>query len=33
MVAFIADLGMNSYVYSPKADIYTRQHWRAPYPG
>lgn len=32
MIAFIAELGMNSYVYSPKDDPYTRSHWRDPYP-
>jgi hyaluronoglucosaminidase len=32
MVAFIAELGMNAYVYSPKDDPYTRRRWREPYP-
>lgn len=32
MIAFIAELGMNTYVYSPKDDPYTRRLWREPYP-
>lgn len=32
MLAFIAELGMNSYIYSPKDDPYTRSHWRDRYP-
>lgn len=31
MVDFIAELGMNTYVYSPKADPFTRRRWREPY--
>lgn len=32
MVGFIAELGMNAYLYSPKDDLYTRRRWRDPYP-
>lgn len=32
MIAFIAGLGMNAYVYSPKDDPFTRRRWREPYP-
>ena len=31
MVDFIAELGMNTYVYSPKDDPFTRRRWREPY--
>jgi hyaluronoglucosaminidase len=32
MIAFIAEVGMNTYIYSPKDDPYTRRRWREPYP-
>lgn len=32
MVDFIAEVGMNTLVYSPKDDPYTRRRWRDPYP-
>ena len=31
MVDFIAEIGMNTYVYSPKDDPFTRRRWREPY--
>jgi hyaluronoglucosaminidase len=31
MIAFIASLGMNTYVYGPKDDPYLRRDWRMPY--
>lgn len=31
MVDFVAELGMNTYVYSPKDDPFTRRRWREPY--
>ena len=31
MVDYIAELGMNTYVYSPKDDPFTRRRWREPY--
>jgi len=32
MIGFLAELGMNTYVYSPKDDPYTRRRWKEPYP-
>lgn len=32
MIAFLAEIGMNAYLYSPKDDPYTRRRWRDPYP-
>ncbi|MCD3438340.1 beta-N-acetylglucosaminidase domain-containing protein [Streptococcus equi subsp. zooepidemicus] len=31
-LSFIADKGMNTYMYAPKNDRYQRSHWREPYP-
>ncbi|HEL0009910.1 TPA: beta-N-acetylglucosaminidase domain-containing protein [Streptococcus equi subsp. zooepidemicus] len=31
-LSFIADKGMNTYMYAPKNDDYQRSHWREPYP-
>lgn len=31
-MTFLADRGMNAYVYAPKDDPYHRAHWREPYP-
>ncbi len=32
MIAFVAEIGMNAYLYSPKDDPFTRRRWREPYP-
>ncbi len=32
MVRFLADVGLTTFVYSPKDDPYTRRSWREPYP-
>jgi hyaluronoglucosaminidase len=32
LVDFLAKLGLNTYVYGPKADPYHRREWRKPYP-
>lgn len=31
ILEFIAEVGMNTYVYSPKDDPFTRRRWREPY--
>ena len=31
MIRFIADIGLTTFVYSPKDDPYTRRSWREPY--
>ncbi len=31
LIGFLADRGMNTFVYSPKDDPLMRHHWRAPY--
>lgn len=33
MVDFLAEIGMNTYVYSPKDDPFTRRRWRESYAG
>lgn len=33
MIGFIADLGMNTFVYAPKDDPLLRRDWRTPYGG
>lgn len=32
MVDFLADIGLNSYIYAPKDDPYHNKKWRDPYP-
>lgn len=32
MIRFLASVGLDTYVYSPKDDPYTRRLWRQPYP-
>lgn len=32
LISYLADIGMNTYVYGPKHDIYHRKHWDRPYP-
>ena len=31
-ISFLADRGMNAYVYAPKDDVWHRARWREPYP-
>lgn len=33
LIGFLADRGMNTFVYSPKDDPLVRHHWRNPYAG
>mgnify|MGYP001455134020 CR=1 FL=1 len=32
MIDFLAEVGLNTFIYSPKNDLFTRQRWRDPYP-
>ncbi len=32
LLAFLADIGLNTYVYGPKNDAYHREKWQQPYP-
>jgi hyaluronoglucosaminidase len=32
LIAFLSDIGLNTYVYGPKADSYHRKYWQKPYP-
>lgn len=32
MLRFLAEQGLDSYVYAPKNDVHHRRRWRAPYP-
>ncbi|MGB7056021.1 MAG: beta-N-acetylglucosaminidase domain-containing protein, partial [bacterium] len=32
LIDFLSALGLNTYIYGPKADPYHRKHWRKPYP-
>lgn len=32
MLSFMAEVGMNAYMYAPKDDTYHRRKWRIPYP-
>ncbi len=32
LIKFLADIGLNTYVYAPKDDIYHRRHYERPYP-
>ena len=32
LIDFLSALGLNTYIYGPKADPYHRKHWREPYP-
>lgn len=32
MIRFVAQVGLGTYVYSPKDDPFTRRQWREPYP-
>jgi hyaluronoglucosaminidase len=31
LIDFLSALGLNTYIYGPKADPYHRKHWRKPY--
>lgn len=32
LITFLSDIGLNTYVYGPKADPYHRKEWQKPYP-
>ena len=32
LIDFLSELGLNTYIYGPKADPYHRKHWRRAYP-
>jgi len=32
LIDFLSDLGLNTYIYGPKSDVYHRKNWRKPYP-
>lgn len=32
LIGFLSEIGLNTYVYGPKADPFHRKEWRAPYP-
>ena len=32
LIKFMSDIGLNTYVYGPKADLFHRKKWHEPYP-